>query len=159
MRVRNIAPYVAGAVPYFPTSTPSKPGVPVPHHASAPSPVPLPKLLGAFEGEIRFDSGQKIWQMTLELSGKIEGKILRGESVVDISDNGVTVSKTSQKGELTLLKKPSEDSIGILLTPTETRVFQVYYLPERDSLAGIYYEKKSATETVPVGTVRLARRH
>jgi len=156
VRAKNIAPFVVAGLPYFPPDA-SKPSPSTP--SSDPSqPVGFDKLVGSYDGEIRFDDGKRVWQMTLELSGKfIEGK-LKGEATVDLLENGTSFSKTTQKGELNLLKKVAENSIGILLTPTDTHVFQLYYLQERDMLVGNYYEKKSPTQIVPVATVRLPRK-
>jgi len=148
-----LAPYSNVSSAYFPIFSEASEG-----EGDAPKPVEFERLVGAFEGEIRFDDGKKVWQITLELNGKIEGQKLRGEATVDISDNGFTISKTAQKGEITLLKKMDDNSVGILVAPNETNLFHLYYLPERDMLAGNYYEKKSITETFPLGAVRLSRR-
>lgn len=156
VRSKNIAPYVGVGAPYFP----SNPGTPNsnPLTPDDPKPVGLDKLVGSYDGEIRFDDGKKVWQMLLDLSGRIEEQKLKGEATVDLSESGTTISKTTQKGELTLLKKVADGSVGILVAPTDTHFFQLYYLPERDMLAGNYYEKKAPGQIVPVGTVQLSRK-
>ncbi|MBI4404557.1 MAG: hypothetical protein HY537_10370 [Deltaproteobacteria bacterium] len=155
VRAKNLAPYVVAGLPYFPASPDDAVNY---TSGEGPKPVGLDKLVGSYEGEIRFDDGKRIWQVTLELSGRIDEQKLKGEAAIEFVENGSTITKTTQKGELTLLRKVADNSVGILLAPTDTHYFQLYYLRERDMLAGNYYEKKGPGLIAPIGAVRLSRR-
>jgi hypothetical protein len=94
--------------------------------------------------------------MALDLSGKIEDQKLKGRGVIEIMDGEKVISKTTQEGDLSLVKK-MEGSVGIVLTPSDSYYFQIYYLPEKDAFAGNYYAK-SESGYLPTGTVRLGRK-
>jgi hypothetical protein len=168
VRADSLGPSVIAAPPYVPV----EPTSPAPWHVGGSSPgkaepppsesptvedPPLERFFGKFEGEVKFDDG-KIWQMGFSLTGKVEEKHLVGESTVSLSSDGKIISKVSQTGELTLIKKPAEGSIGILLTPTTTYAFQLYYVKDRDLLVGNYYAQKEPGKLVPLGAVRLVRK-
>jgi len=159
VRASNIASYVVNALPFVPHEPASQGG---PARPSGTEPMAKPpsfdKILGNYEGEIRFDDGKKIWQMTLELSGKVDGQKLKGKSLVELSEAGTVISTMTQTGELSLLKKLADESVGILLVPADGQYFQLYHVKDRDLLTGNYYVKEGPTEYVPKGTVRLSRK-
>lgn len=122
----------------------------------------LEAIRGRFEGvaDVTRNGSQKQWELEFVLRGRMDGQQLRGRFQIEIKENGKTISKSTNNGEIDDLREFGSESRALIVETGPGRYFQFYYAKQLDALVGNIYERDSASlNYVAVGTFRAFRKH
>lgn len=122
----------------------------------------LTVLNGTFSGRasVTVENRARIWDVEVYLNARPDGpeQNITGSMRTRMAENGHTFSQGSDEGGVPSLREFSEGTRAMVINASPTVFFQVYYVPQLNSLIGNVYQRTSrSSEYSWIGTLQLKK--